>query len=113
MTYERSALWCTIFLSKNTKIAVKRESRFPPLFFGLQKLGCPPRFWLNTGPAFPFSAEVGRPPDTFPVFFVYINENLIPGAALNTALTPMVIEYAAHCTAVLLVVAVGGEGGRR
>ena len=42
-----------------------------------------------------------------------MNENLIPGAALNTALTPMVIKYAAHCTAVLLVVAVGGEGGRR
>ena len=42
-----------------------------------------------------------------------MNENLIPGAALNTALTAMVIKYAAHCTAVLLVVAVGGEGGRR
>ena len=39
--------------------------------------------------------------------------NFIPGAALNTALTPMVIKYAARCTAVLLVVAVGGEGDRR
>ena len=76
--------------------------------------GCSPRFWLNTGPACSFfSAEAGRPPDKFSFFFVYMNVDLVLGAALNTALTPMAIKYAAHCTAVLLVVAVGGEGGRR
>ena len=42
-----------------------------------------------------------------------MNGNFIPGAALNTALTPMAIRYAARCTAVLLVAAVEGDGGRR